>query len=88
VPTLITTDRPPAPTGGAPSLTDEFAYWTVTPALGSALTGWPIASAILGSGAAVAFEWAACLVLLGTVLGVLFRGPLGRRRLPWQHRTS
>jgi hypothetical protein len=69
------------------------AFWTVTPALGGALTGWPIASAILGSGATVAFEWAACLVLLAAALGAVLRRPLARLRLgrlrwPWQGRSA
>ncbi|MGO8686071.1 MAG: hypothetical protein ACLQT7_02635 [Candidatus Dormibacteria bacterium] len=81
----------PPPSGQVPSLADDFAYLTVTPALGGALTGWPIASAILGSGAATLFQWGACVLLLLAALGVVFRRPLARLplgRLRWPRLRS
>jgi hypothetical protein len=89
LPALITiSGAPPPPPGSVPYIADEFADWTVTPELGGALTGWPIASAILGSEVAVLLEWAACLVLVAAGLLVVLREPIGRLRLPWQRRSA
>lgn len=66
-----TTDGQPAPVG----------------TLAVAVNDWTLALSVLGSPAAIALEWAASLVLITVMVGLIVAGPW-RRRLRLPHHTS
>jgi hypothetical protein len=57
-------------------------------ALAVAVNDWTLALAVLGSPAAIALEWAASLVLIAVMVGLIVAGPWRRQPRPWHHKGA
>jgi hypothetical protein len=53
--------------------------------LAVAANDWTLALSVLGSPAAIALEWAASLVLVAVMMGLVVVGPWRRQVRPWHH---
>jgi len=56
--------------------------------LAVAVNDWTLALSVLGSPAAIALEWAASLVLIAVMLGLVLAGPWRRPLGPWHHKGA
>jgi hypothetical protein len=56
--------------------------------LAVAVNDWTLALSILGSPAAIALEWAASLVLIAVMVGLMVAGPWRRQLRPSRHQHA